>query len=124
MQLNHVQVQTTDLDASKHFWVDLIGLKVGDRPPFDFPGAWYYAGDIPAIHLVVRPSVGEAGAVDHVALECTPGEFDGIRDRLTQADLPFRETIVPGRGDRQLFVVGPDGIRVELRYPNPNAPRS
>ncbi len=118
MKLNHVQVITTDLEASEAFWTGIIGLDTGYRPPFDFPGAWYYADGMPAIHLVLRDEVGKAGAVDHVALEFDAGEYAGTRQRLDDAGLDYRNTVVPGRGDRQMFVIGPDGIRVELLFPN------
>ncbi|KAA9131370.1 glyoxalase [Marinihelvus fidelis] len=118
MKLNHVQVLTTDLEATEHFWTKIIGLDTGYRPPFDFPGAWYYADGMPAIHIVVRDEVGQAGAFDHVALEFSAAEFDAVKDRLDDAGMTYHSTVVPDRGDRQLFVIGPDGVRVELQCPN------
>jgi catechol 2,3-dioxygenase-like lactoylglutathione lyase family enzyme len=36
--LDHILVLADDLEATKDFYVDIIGLSVGDRPDFSFPG--------------------------------------------------------------------------------------
>jgi catechol 2,3-dioxygenase-like lactoylglutathione lyase family enzyme len=38
--MNHFTILTDDLDATVDFYTDLLGLQVGPRPPFNFPGAW------------------------------------------------------------------------------------
>ena len=38
--LNHCTIYPGDLDASKDFYVEVLGLSVGARPPFQFPGSW------------------------------------------------------------------------------------
>jgi len=43
--LNHFSIRTTDLDASRRFYEEVLGLRVGPRPAFPFPGLWIYAGD-------------------------------------------------------------------------------
>ena len=50
--LDHITVNVAELDASRRFYVDVLGLREGERPPFDSPGAWLYAGDRPIVHLV------------------------------------------------------------------------
>jgi len=52
--LHHVTVQTDDLEATRDFYRDILGLTVGFRPNLDFPGYWLYCGDIPVVHLVPR----------------------------------------------------------------------
>ncbi|WP_346837317.1 VOC family protein [Microbulbifer sp. SAOS-129_SWC] len=116
MQLNHVLVRTTDLDAMTHFWRELIGLEVGARPPFQSRGAWLYSDGEPLIHLIEVPAIGGDGCVDHMALE--GGDYETLRARLEAGRADFRETSVPESGDRQLFVRGPDGLRVELLFRN------
>ena len=41
--LDHITLKVADLNASRRFYVDVIGLREGDRPPFDSPGAWLYS---------------------------------------------------------------------------------
>ena len=38
MSLNHYTINARDLDATKNFYTDVVGLAVGDRPPLAFPG--------------------------------------------------------------------------------------
>ena len=37
MSLNHYTILARDLDATKNFYTDIVGLTVGDRPPLGFP---------------------------------------------------------------------------------------
>ena len=51
--MNHFTVLSDDLEATREFYVDFLGgLKVGWRPPFQFPGWWLYAGDTPILHVI------------------------------------------------------------------------
>ena len=45
--MNHFTVLSDDLEVTKQFYCDLLGLEVGPRPNFQFPGWWLYAGDTP-----------------------------------------------------------------------------
>ena len=36
-RLQHVLVLTDDLDTTKAFYCDVLGLAVGERPPLPFP---------------------------------------------------------------------------------------
>jgi catechol 2,3-dioxygenase-like lactoylglutathione lyase family enzyme len=36
--LQHFTIEPQDLERSKEFYVDVLGLEIGDRPPLDFPG--------------------------------------------------------------------------------------
>ena len=50
--LNHYTIRVRDLEATKNFYTDVVGLTVGDRPPLNFPGYWLYCGDVPTVHLI------------------------------------------------------------------------
>ena len=43
--MNHFTVLTDDVDGTVAFYGELLGLRAGARPNFDFPGAWLYAGE-------------------------------------------------------------------------------
>ena len=113
-RLDHVTVRCHDLARSRAFYAAALGLEDGDRPPFNFPGAWLYVGDRPVVHLVGGPHDGTrgTGTFDHVAFAAT--DLEGTRRRLQQAGIDFRETKVPGRPLHQLFVVDPDGVTIEI----------
>src|SRR5260221_10647613 len=47
-RVDHSSTRTLALEASRRFSTEVIGLKEGPRPPFDFPGYWLYSGEPPA----------------------------------------------------------------------------
>jgi catechol 2,3-dioxygenase-like lactoylglutathione lyase family enzyme len=123
--LFHIAIKTSDLDATRAFWRDIIGLREIARPDFGFPGAWLACpqpGGQAIIHVYAGgPALGPSGtaprgtgAIDHLSLSCS-----GYRDyiaRFTRAGLPFREFIVPGTTLWQLFVYDPSGVQLELTF--------
>ena len=114
--LDHITLNPADLAASLYFYVDLLGLRDGDRPSFDTPGAWLYSGDRPIVHLVAGRGGGEAstGAVDHIALRAEG--LAAVIARLTAAGIAYDIATVPGRGLKQIFLHDPDGVRIELTF--------
>jgi glyoxylase I family protein len=53
--LHHVSLPVADLERSRAFYRDVLGLREIDRPPFDFPGAWFAVGDDAQLHLIGDP---------------------------------------------------------------------
>ena len=120
--LDHFNVRTPDLESARRFYVDVLGLAVGDRPPFPFPGLWLYSGDgRPVLHLVgIDPAAAGGtgtgtGPIDHMAFAAD--DVDAMRERLRDAGMEFTERTVPLLGLRQIFVQDPHGIRIELNFP-------
>jgi catechol 2,3-dioxygenase-like lactoylglutathione lyase family enzyme len=93
-------------------------LTVGARPPFASVGYWMYLGEHPVVHLVQRPAgenaMAGAGHLDHVGFRGV--DIEGTRAGLLAAGIPFREQVVPRDGSIQIFVVDPDGVKVELNF--------
>jgi len=113
--IDHYNVVTTDAAASAKFYVDVLGLRIGDRPPFKFPGAWVYAGDQPVLHLVEKAQIPEGtGRVDHVAFRCTG--YGEIKQRLDAAGVDYMERVVPKINLTQIFLESPDGLKLELTF--------
>lgn len=125
--MQHYMVLAKDLEKTRHFYCDVLGLREGDRPPFRFKGLWIYVGDIACVHVAERASYDEtsrdlanpadpidhgSGSVDHIAFAAT--DFDELVARFEQHGVPYRVTKVPGRDLRQLFVRDPDGIQIEI----------
>jgi catechol-2,3-dioxygenase len=107
------------LDRLQGFYCDVVGLTVGDRPPFTFHGYWLYAADRPVLHLAEAGpaearSFGGAGTFDHAAFECD--DRAGFEARLTALGIPFRMARVPQTGQVQLFLKDPAGNGVELNF--------
>ena len=51
--IHHVSLPVTDLERSRRFYTEVLGLTEINRPPFDFPGAWFQLGDR-QLHLIVH----------------------------------------------------------------------
>jgi catechol 2,3-dioxygenase-like lactoylglutathione lyase family enzyme len=126
--LQHYTIEPADLERTKDFYCDVLGLENGDRPPLDFPGYWLYSGGVATVHLMGtrKPREGivvrgtekkyeDTGRLDHIAFAAT--DVEGVRGRLQASNVKFRESIVPRTGDTQFFLYDPDGIGVELNFP-------
>lgn len=122
--LNHFTLRPVDLERTRTFYSEVLGLPVGYRPPLGFPGYWLYCGAVPTVHLIgPRESeagqepraAGPTGLFDHIAFSCT--ELADMKGRLTARGIAFEERVVPRDRQTQLFLRDPDGIAVELNYP-------
>jgi catechol 2,3-dioxygenase-like lactoylglutathione lyase family enzyme len=125
--MEHVLVLSDDIDATRDFYCQIVGLQVGERPPLEFPGYWLYAGKVPCLHVAERSSylrhaawlglsvVKEppgASAVDHIAFNAS--DYDAVCERLESAGIPAVRNTVPAARLRQLFIEDPNGVRVEI----------
>src|SRR5258708_39025785 len=116
-RLGHYSIRTADLEASRRFYAEVMGLRVGFRPPFAFPGLWLYPGedesDFGVVHLIgVAPGAPEGlsrylgerpadaaagtGALDHIAFLAT--EWPDLKARLAAAGQDIFERTVPSLG--------------------------
>ena len=124
-RLQHCGLLVADLDRSRSFYGDALGLEEVPRPPnFTFAGAWFRLGDS-EIHLLAEAdSTGRAGAFDP-----GPGIAGGLatqlalevdalatwQERLLEHGIsPASGPMPRGDGAVQLFVFDPDGYVVEL----------
>src|SRR5436190_6189436 len=55
-ELNHVAIHVRDLEASRRFYRDVLGLPEIARPAFDFDGAWFALGK-QELHLILETSL-------------------------------------------------------------------
>jgi catechol 2,3-dioxygenase-like lactoylglutathione lyase family enzyme len=106
-------------EALRDFYVDVVGLSVGWRPPFDFPGWWLYLGEQAVLHLVGVPgaaadATARRGTFDHIAFTCS--DLAATEAQLRRQDVPFRKVLVPGTTQVQLFLTDPAGNGVELNF--------
>jgi catechol 2,3-dioxygenase-like lactoylglutathione lyase family enzyme len=112
-RFDHVNIRVANQEAVRDFLVGAIGLTVVPRPPFAFHGYWLYLGDLPVIHLAPREAPGEVGWVNHIAF--AGYDFDRKTAELSAAGFAFKTQTLPGSTVRQIFLNGPEGIRVELQ---------
>jgi len=115
--LDHINIHADDLDGARDFLLAALpGLTQGPRPPFDFKGYWLYLGDKPIIHMQTRAAgMGGRGWIDHLAFG--PFDFNVEKARLDAGGFTYTVSGIPGTGIRQLFVLGPEGLKLELQCP-------
>lgn len=118
--LQHVNIRCADVERSRDFYVEVLGLTQGDRPPFASRGYWLYFAGVPIVHLVQKvagePQRGPGtGEIDHVAFEGS--DLPAMRETLNSRGIPFREALVPRDQVVQVFVHDPDGVQIELNFP-------
>jgi catechol 2,3-dioxygenase-like lactoylglutathione lyase family enzyme len=128
--LDHYSVRTDDVAKTQRFYEHAIGLRSGPRPNFPFPGAWMYAGDRAVVHIIGVAAQDSAslegyfgdrgdsragtGSFDHIAFMAS--DLDATRAHFSENKIDFRERTVPGMAVRQIFIVDPNGVKIELNF--------
>lgn len=130
-RLEHYLVLSDDIDATRDFYRDVLGMTEGFRPELDFPGYWLYLGDVPCIHIAewqsyevwtrkvgipISSRAAATGPVDHIAFNGSG--FDGMRERLIARNLPFSENSLDEIGLKQMFLKDPNGVPIEINFRN------
>ena len=123
--LFHIAVKTHNLEATKEFYIKVLGLIDIYRPDFGFPGAWL-AAPIPGGQAILHcyaggPALGADGktelgtaAIDHISFSCSG--YHEYRQKFIEMNLPYREFLVPNTTIWQLFVYDPSGVQLELTF--------
>ena len=133
--LEHFLIQTADIEATRDWYVRVLGLTEGAHPDFKFPVCWLYLDGTDVIHITEggknvsenrKRYLGQqsdalegTGVIDHVAFRCT-----GLREmmaHLTASGVAFTKRQVDDQGLFQLFLIDPNGIKVELNFANAEA---
>jgi catechol 2,3-dioxygenase-like lactoylglutathione lyase family enzyme len=126
-QLEHYLVLTDDLDGTRNFYRDVLGLREGARPALGFPGYWLYVGDGPCIHIAewntyrahsiaagisVSTRAPGTGPLDHIAFNAA--DLAGVKARLVAHKIEYSVNDVPNAGLTQLFLKDPNGLKIEI----------
>lgn len=128
--LEHYLIQAEDLEATKDWYVRVLGMREGPHPDFGFPVYWLYLGERDVLHMTQggaqvseqrRRYLGQdsqatrgSGVIDHVAFRAT-GLADMI-EHLRRLGIDFKERQVDDQGLYQLFLHDPNGCKVELNF--------
>jgi catechol 2,3-dioxygenase-like lactoylglutathione lyase family enzyme len=123
---DHVTIVCADLDASRRFYVDFLGMLEVPRPAFGFAGLWFQVGNTQIHATQSSPEAGQAGwgergnsvisrghhfafAVDDVSEAREFALEHGVRIASPVQQRPD--------GYKQLYLYDPDGHLVELVSP-------
>jgi len=126
--LHHVALNATNLDRSRRFYQEILGLEEIARPPFPFPGAWFRLAGGQQLHLIVHtsPTLRKSSVIDtrdvHVAVRVASYgralerlRSLGYREDATDGDT--RRMIVNPRataGFPQIYILDPDLHVIEI----------
>jgi len=130
-ELNHYFVRAKDLERSRRFYCDALGFEEMPRPDFPFPGYWLGVNGRIQVHMGLDGIPGEeayyfgttaesarnnAGVIDHIAFLAT--EPERFARRFEAIGLPSRERYFAEIKLFQIFVTDPDGLTIELNFPD------
>ena len=133
--LEHFLIQSRDIAATRDWYVRVLGFREGEHPDFKFPVCWLYLGAKDVIHITEGgKSVSEnrmqylgqqsdalegTGVIDHMAFRCTG--LAQMMEHLQAVKVPFKKRQVDDQGLFQLFLMDPNGIKIELNFANAEA---
>jgi catechol 2,3-dioxygenase-like lactoylglutathione lyase family enzyme/uncharacterized protein YunC (DUF1805 family) len=124
--IDHVTIVVKDLELSRRFYVDALGMREVPRPKFSFAGLWFQAGAT-QIHLIrefsgsspagnLLPANQRSSRTQHFAFLVDDAE--ATLPRLKDLQIPVVDGPKPRPdGYTQVFVTDPDGHVIELCSP-------
>jgi catechol 2,3-dioxygenase-like lactoylglutathione lyase family enzyme len=124
--LDHVTFVVKDLERSRHFYEDVLGMRSVPRPAFSFAGSWFQSGRT-QVHLILEyAGSGPAGNLlaSNLRTSRTLHAAFAVEDahaaarRLGELGVPLLDGPKPRPdGYVQVFVEDPDGHVIELCSP-------
>jgi len=116
-RLEHVNIRTANLAGMVDWYCTVLGMRHGDRPPFDTIGAWLYVGDIPAVHLVEEAEQPQTQdpKLEHFAFSATG--LAGLLAHLDDRGIAYHTARVAELGLLQVNVFDPDGNHIHVDFP-------
>jgi catechol 2,3-dioxygenase-like lactoylglutathione lyase family enzyme len=109
-QIDHVSVIITDVERSRRFYRDLLGLKEIAKPrTFDFVVVWFDLGN-QHLHLLLKDR-SDTLSPRHFALRVR--DVASARRYFQEHRVAVQET-TPIPGAERFFIYDPDGNRIEI----------
>lgn len=117
LRMDHFTIVTDQLEQTRQFYVDLLGLELGPRPPFPVDGLWLYSKGHAVLHviLVAKMPNPRRGVLDHMAFAAEG--LSSTLDKLDQHAIRYRIIRAPGEiRTWQVFFRDPNDVEVELDF--------
>ena len=134
MPLSHIEhylVAADDMEATRDWYCTVLGMEEGPHPDFGFPVHWLYlngrdvvhigqsakhAGESQKIYLgrTSRDTGSGTGSIDHIAFRATG--LNATMAHLRSRGVEFTERRAGNQALYQLFIVDPNGIKIELNF--------
>ena len=134
--MEHILILSDEPEATRDWWVDVLGFRDGDHPDFGFPVFWLYIGEQDVVHIgqknhsdhqrtylstpsddgqeLAAESV-PSQSIDHVCFNCEG--LSEFLERLDRQNIDYSERQANGQSLYQLFLREPiNNIKVELNF--------
>jgi catechol 2,3-dioxygenase-like lactoylglutathione lyase family enzyme len=114
--LNHIARTTKNLEASRRFYIEVLGCKEISRPAFSFAGAWLYVAGL-QFHLIEDLTMTTGPKAintreSHIAFHVD--DLDAMEERLREHGVPYLRSAIQDRKIDQIFFHDPDGWMIEI----------
>jgi catechol 2,3-dioxygenase-like lactoylglutathione lyase family enzyme len=128
-ELNHYLLVAKDLERTRDFYENVLGLELAERPDFGFPGYWLKTGDHICVHLASQEpnktrdmfllkkhpeGTRGSGSVDHIAFLAR--DPDEVRGRIQKNKIEMHFRSFPDAKLFQIFLRDPDDVTIELNF--------
>jgi catechol 2,3-dioxygenase-like lactoylglutathione lyase family enzyme len=116
LHLNHIARITKNLEASRRFYIDVLGCREISRPAFNFAGSWLYLAGM-QFHLIEEMNTPDSPTAintreNHVSFVVS--DLDAMEQRLQRLGVPYRRSMIEDRKIDQIFFRDPDGWVIEI----------
>lgn len=116
-QFDHLTLDAAGGDPRVAALARLLGLTLGERPPFPFPGQWLYRDGEALLHVIETPAdVTRQPVINHIAFR-SEARLDAVLATVAATGLPYRVLRLPDRAVAQVFVGVSPGLTIELDVP-------
>lgn len=118
--INHIAVYVLNLQASTHFYEEIIGLEIIPEPFHDGRHTWFSVGGNAALHIIEGATSVEIHSKDsHLCFSVS--SMEKFIPHLKQNDIAYesalgQEASITTRPDgvKQIYFADPDGYWIEI----------
>ncbi len=120
IKVNHIAAHVSNLETSKEFYKNIVGLTEIEEPFKDGLHAWYDIGGGAALHIIEAPNIPtEISKVNHLCFSMK--DMDSFIQTLKDTNYPFEswtgeksKVTIRVDGIRQIYIQDPDGMWLEI----------
>ena len=119
--INHYNLRADEetMNTLKEFYINIVGLTLGQRPPFKSKGFWLNAEGKDVLHLSSTKNNEKKehhvnATFDHLAFSASNIKY--YEEILNENNIPFTFREVPEIGTKQIFFKDPVGNGIELIF--------
>ena len=116
--LEHVNIQTAQLGLMENWYIEILGLEKGYRPPFEINGSWLYGAGYPMVHLVEvdePPDRSGNPQLEHFAMRAVG--LESLLERLRAKAIPYFTMRVPDTRIFQVNFYDPEENHMHVDFP-------